>query len=383
MDRGKRHVKAVSYNSKIYMDLKDIIRENALRFLPAKSLFKCTSVCRDWKLLISTPFFAHNQSFSFRGFSGLFYQTSNGLLTFVPLDSKAHGVPDPSLSFLPLPVVVRCSSNGLLCCQDSSKSYYICNPVTKQWKKLPQPNADHGADPAIVLIFEPSLLSFEAEYKLVCAFKSADFDGLEFDIFSSKEGSWRVSGEICFGNRGLLPRSGVYADGVVYWMTNMCSIFGFDLAKERSIIMHGKASMGVLNGKLCSFFFGDKELVIEVLSNAHTNTMAMNSHDPGWRKIRQIQFDVSASSAETAPADSASSDKASVFHMHKIGRGRYGHHRESVLFANHEMVVFQTEKRIVALDLKTSATTVLMTSAESTFERDARFVPYVNSLINL
>ncbi|CAM8997100.1 unnamed protein product [Rhodiola kirilowii] len=85
MDRGKRHVKAANYNAKIYMELKDIIRESALPFLPAKSLFKCTSVCRDWKLQISTPFFAHNQSYSFRGFSGLFCQTLDGPPTFIPL----------------------------------------------------------------------------------------------------------------------------------------------------------------------------------------------------------------------------------------------------------------------------------------------------------
>ncbi|CAM8986665.1 unnamed protein product [Rhodiola kirilowii] len=382
MDRGKRHVKAANYNAKIYMELKDIIRESALPFLPAKSLFKCTSVCRDWKLQISTPFFAHNQSYSFRGFSGLFCQTLDGPPTFIPLDDKAHGVPDPTLSFLPVPIVVRCSSNGLVCCQDSTGAYYISNPVTKHWKKLPRPNGDHGAEPAIVLIFEPSLLSFEAEYKLVCAFKSSDFDGLEFEIFSSTKGSWRISGEIIFGNRRLIPGSGIYTDGVVYWMTDAFSIFGFDLAKERSITIPGRNTLGVMNGKLCSFKFGSRDLTIEVLSNVHTNTMAMNSRESGWKKIRHIEFDASILSGQTTAGDSATGDKASAIHFQMSGRGRYGARSESVLFANHEMVVFQTEKRVIALDLKTSSSSVL-TTAENAFGTDTRFVSYVNSLINL
>uniref|UniRef100_A0A5B7BCM1 F-box protein At3g26010-like beta-propeller domain-containing protein n=1 Tax=Davidia involucrata TaxID=16924 RepID=A0A5B7BCM1_DAVIN len=164
MDRGKRPIKFIGCrNNKIYMDLKDIIREHALPFLPAKSLFRFQGVCRDWKLQISTPFFAHNQSLSFHTFSGIFLQSLGNPPSFVSIDPKSCGVPDPSLKFLPEPVDISASSNGLLCCQGCTgdKAYYICNPVTRQWKKLPKPNGDHGPDPAVVLVFEPSLLNFD------------------------------------------------------------------------------------------------------------------------------------------------------------------------------------------------------------------------------
>jgi hypothetical protein len=52
MDRGKRSNNIIANrNNKIYMDLKDIIREHTLPFLPAKSLFRFKTVCRDSQLL--------------------------------------------------------------------------------------------------------------------------------------------------------------------------------------------------------------------------------------------------------------------------------------------------------------------------------------------
>ncbi|CAL5375657.1 unnamed protein product [Camellia sinensis] len=141
------------------------------------------------------------------------------------------------MKFLPEPIDIRASSNGLICCQGQTgdKPYYICNPVTRQLKKLPKTNADHGLDPAVVLVFEPSLLNFVADYKLVCAFPSVDFDNAtEFEIYSSTDGSWKISGETCFASKKLVPRSGIYVDGVVYWQAKHHGIVAFDLTKDRS-----------------------------------------------------------------------------------------------------------------------------------------------------
>ncbi|KAH7851870.1 hypothetical protein Vadar_017605 [Vaccinium darrowii] len=207
----------------MYMDLRDIIREHALPFLPAKSLFRVQVVCRDWKLQISTPFFAHNQSLSYQSLSGLFCQLPFNPPSFISIDPKSCGVPDPSLTFLPEPVDIRASSNGLICCQGRTglKAYYICNPVTKQWKTLPNSNANH-----------------------------VDFDNAtEFEIYSSSEGAWKVSGEICFASKKLVPRSGVCVDGVVYWQSKVHGIVAFDLTKDRSQLIqgHSGATLGMIN----------------------------------------------------------------------------------------------------------------------------------------
>ncbi|KDP38276.1 hypothetical protein JCGZ_05162 [Jatropha curcas] len=364
MDRGKKSSTSLANkNNRIYMDLKDIIRENALCYLPAKSLRRCTGVCRDWKFHISTPFFAHSQSNSFRDVSGFFCQSSSSLPSFVSLDPIAFGVPDPSLKFLPEPVDIRCSTNGLLCCQGQTgyNAYYICNPVTKQWKKLPKPDGYHGADPALVLVFEPTLLNFVAEYTLICAFPS-DLDGYEFEIYSSNEASWRTSREICFGNRQIVPRSGVHVDGTVYWKSINAGIIAFDLKTERSKLLPGcnacsyysSGALGEVNKKLCYAFKNGTKVTLAELSNAFTNTMQMNNKTKAW-----TMKDVSLT------LDNAWID----------GWARQG----SVLFVGGDVMVIHLGKTLVPYNMRTKE--VKQLTIEDV--HDFRMVPYVNSLVDI
>ncbi|KAM7264662.1 hypothetical protein ACFE04_002345 [Oxalis oulophora] len=355
MDRGNNRNKFYGQtNSKMYLDLKDIIRENALPYLPAKSLFRCTGICRDWKLMISSPFFAHNQAYSFRSISGFFLQSEHKPPSFVSLDQMAYGVPDPSLSFLPEPVQVRSSSNGLVCCQGvtGDKPYYICNPVNKMWKKLPKPEANHGSDPAIVLIFKPSLLNFVAEYTLVCAFPS-DLDGYEFEIYSSKNGTWRVSGEILFGNRKFLPNSGVHVNGVVYWMEHLGrKSMGFDLQAERvQFIPSDGGGLGEINGKLYSGRVNGSRLYVSELANAYTNTMQMNSRVSAWKQKFDVTLEIKSSSNRNVP----------------------------VLFLNDDVAVIQDGESLYSYGLKTK----ILKTLSADFRQNMRLVPYVNGLMEI
>ncbi|XVF62015.1 hypothetical protein PTKIN_Ptkin08bG0182600 [Pterospermum kingtungense] len=369
MDRGKKPTNFYgNKNCKIYMDLKDVIRENALRYLPAKSLFRCTGVCREWKLQISTPFFAHNQSNSFHSTSGFFYQQS-GVPSFLSLDPMAYGVPDPSLSFLPEPVDIRSSSNGLLCCQGQTgyRAYYICNPVTKQWKKLPRPDADHGPDPAVVLIFEPSLLNFIADYKLVCAFPS-ELDGYEFEIYSSEKGSWRTSGEICFGDRKLLPKSGIYVNDTVYWLSSH-GITAFDVHQERSqLLYHAPGTLGMMNGKLCAAHVRGQKLVVSMLFNTHSNTMQMNSNARAWVDMPHINLD-----DVSLPAESYNSSSYSF-------SGRHGHGHGGVVRVAGDVVLLRNGNQFYSYDMKKKASKYL---GEANIDTNSAIVGYVNSLVEL
>ncbi|KAL2905560.1 hypothetical protein RDABS01_004270, partial [Bienertia sinuspersici] len=296
MDKGKNLAKSkvVSKPNKIYMDLQDIMREHALRFLPAKSLHRFKAVCKDWKLQISTPFFEHSQSVDFRSTSGLFCQSPEGSISFISLDPMAYGIPDPELKCFPEPVDLLTSCHGLVCCRGrfGEKAYYICNPVNQHWKKLPKPEADHGQNPSVVLAFEPSLLSFVADYKLICAFPSSDFEGAyEFEIYSSVEDSWKISSEVCFGeNRRILKAGGVHLNGVVYWLSNNFAIIGFDLKKNRvkvipSYEMYGSLTLGIMDGKLCVASKKGSKITTRVLSNEYANTMHMQAGTKLWKKI--------------------------------------------------------------------------------------------------
>ncbi|CAL1376640.1 unnamed protein product [Linum trigynum] len=366
MDRGKKQGKFIANkNNKIYMDLKDIIREVALPFLPAKSLRRCTTVCREWKLQISTPFFAHSQSNSFHDLSGFFCRSTSGEPTFIPLDPMAYGVADPSFSFLPEPVHVRCSSNGLVCCQGRSgqKPYYVCNPVTKQWTKLPKPNADHGSDPSIVIAFEPSLLNFVADYKLICAFPS-DLDGCEFEIYSSATKGWRISNEICFGDSKLMSSPGVYAGGSVYWRSKTRGILAFNLTSERSTIQSSCGysdsssgeicALGFTNGKLAVASITGPRLKVFQLSNTFTNTMQMNSRASAWNMNHEAVIE------------------SFLFEGNRLDQA-------SAMFVGGDTVVIKAAKALVCYNMRTRR----FSTVAADVDFSSKMVPYVNSLVEM
>ncbi|CAA2958787.1 F-box protein At5g49610-like [Olea europaea var. sylvestris] len=360
MDRGKKPGKFLGMlNNTMYMNLSEIIRAHALPFLPAKSLFRFLSVCKDWKLQISTPFFAHNQSICCGSTLGFFRQVSGEPPSLVSDEPKACGVPDPSLKFLPEPVDILSASNGLICCHSrtGNKAYYICNPVTQQWKKLPEPNANHGLQPSTVLVFEPSRLNFEADYKLVCAFPSADFDdATEFEIYSSKEGSWKVSGEICFTSYSVPKKSGVHVNGVVYWKSR--GLLAYDLTKDRSQMLQdyqfGNGVLGAMNGKLCSAYPNGQSITVQVLDNAHSNTMQMGSHARMWAEKQRVVLDVEVVGGPV-------SDLA-------------------VVAASGNKLLVQLARKLYLYDLLTKETKALGIASP---DRDTRYIPYVNSLVSL
>lgn len=366
MDRGKRpsNLLGAMMNYKIYMELKDIVREHALCFLPAKSLFRFQSVCRDWKQQISTPFFAHNQSLAFHTALGFFCQTRGNAASFVACDPKSCGVPDPSLGFLPEPVDIRSSSNGLLCCQarTGDRAYYICNPATKQWKQLPKPNADHGSESSAVIIFQPSLLNFVAEYKVVCAFQSTDFDdALEFEIYSSTENSWKVSGEICFVSGSVSPLAGVHVNNVIYWKFKKGScgsaMIVYDVTKDRSQLLQDyylrAGSLGCLNGKLCLAAVSGRTLVVNILANVHSNTMAMDSRAKMWEQVRRTMFDSKVIGEDGCDA---------------------------VVMVADNILVMKNESKMYSFDLKTEEIKELGSASVC---KGAVCIPYVNSLVNI
>nr|GLL46479.1 F-box protein At5g03970-like [Ipomoea trifida] len=348
-------------NSNLFMD---IIREQALPLLPAKSLFRFLAVCRDWKLNISAPSFHHNQSLSCRGISGLFCQDSDNCIVFIPFHPISSGVPDPSLSFLPEPVDIRASSNGLLCCQgrNENRYYYLYNPVTKEWKTLPKPTARHGSEAALVLIFEPSLLNSVPEYKLICAFRSADFDdATEFDIYTSKNNTWNVSGELCFGARKAALGSGVHVNGVVYWPVVSGGVLSFDLTKDRSQLLDSNYSeatdclLGTFDGRLYKVYNHDDYVLVRVLVDIHRNTMPLDDIDI-WETIHVVYHEHT-----DIPFDEEDFDS-------------------KVVAVRRDILVVDCGNTLYSYDFENKETIPLSEPAEPYYKI---CVPYVNSLVSL
>ncbi|XP_031115454.1 F-box protein At5g49610-like isoform X2 [Ipomoea triloba] len=368
MDQGKRPLNLPSASNS-EDDLSDIIREKALPFLPAKSLFRFLAVCRDWKLHISTPSFHHNQSLCCRNISGLFCQTSVDRNFFIPIHPKSCGVPDSSLSFLPEPVEIRASSNGVLCCQgqDENRYLYLCNPVTKQWKKLPKPTASPmQSEPRLELIFEPLLLNIVPEYKLIRVFQSADFHyATEFEIYTSKNNSWNVSGEILFGVSVYSLGYGVHLNGVIYWTMGNSRTLCFDLTKDRTQILDNGPDdadtdadclLGTFDGRLCKVHIQlpNYEVIVNVLVNIHANTMPLNDADM-WETIQLLDPNTT-----DMPLDDYFDSK--------------------VVAVSRDTVVVESMNNFYSYDFEHMETKTLMSPPQPPEAFYVGWIPYVNSL---
>ncbi|CAA0833831.1 F-box protein, partial [Striga hermonthica] len=154
------------------MEVKDIMKEDILPWLPAKALTRFKSVSKGWNFWIKSPVMAHRQSYTHKSILGFFCQANySHEPDFFTFDQASCGVPDPSLSFLPVSTYVAGSTHGLLVCRTHSEpdQYYVCNPATRTFRKLPSPGLYHGLDSACILAFDPALTNIESYYQLVCA----------------------------------------------------------------------------------------------------------------------------------------------------------------------------------------------------------------------
>ncbi|KAJ8506683.1 hypothetical protein OPV22_007569 [Ensete ventricosum] len=206
--------------------------------LPAKSLLRFRCVSRRWNGIISSNSFVHAHAAAPRLVSGLLYQSSQGTLVYSQFCYATASLPDPSLSFLPEPVVVKASARGLLCCRGRfSMMYYVCNPSTAVWVSLPQPGNLHNYRTEVVLMIDdlPRSNRF-TEFRVVCAFPEVGIPhhvyGLE--TFSTDEWRWATSK---WSPRlgGLLPGSGVVVGGRACWRTTMDTVFMYDPRDEERL----------------------------------------------------------------------------------------------------------------------------------------------------
>lgn len=231
-ERLRAHIKLL--HGEINKPLAAVVRDRVLHYLPACSLLRLRAVAPSWERFISSPIFSHTQSHSNRCISGVFFGSPpSAYVHFAP--ASAHKIPNADLPFLPAcPVSVLCSSNGLLLCLDEvTSTFYVCNPVTAAWSAVPCPPCHSGKDPAAVLIFLPGIYNFRPDYSIVLPFRIGDaYSGvIGFQTFSSSAGEWWVSNEMC-EVESLHSGSGIVAGSAAYWRTTMCTVVRYDPATD-------------------------------------------------------------------------------------------------------------------------------------------------------
>ncbi|KAG8372341.1 hypothetical protein BUALT_Bualt12G0056000 [Buddleja alternifolia] len=162
-----------------------------LLFLPAKSLIRFQSVCKQWQSLISVPSFYHlhtlrlchrpkpQPSFLLRSTTSHFLYCSPNVKKLVPFRIKC-----------PFVKILQCC-NGLLLLEGKNtphggKHYYIYNPTTGKFRKLLTNNDDKKKTfRALCLLFDPSK---SPHYEVVCF--RIDNDSSWFEVYHSKSNSW-------------------------------------------------------------------------------------------------------------------------------------------------------------------------------------------------
>ncbi|CAL1399793.1 unnamed protein product [Linum trigynum] len=359
--------------------IKDVIKHQVLTYLPAKSVCRFRAVAKDWNNWISAPLFAHKQSVCFTEISGLFSQFPGDEPCFTPFDRHSCGVPTPSLSFLPEKVEVRATDGGLVCCRSHLGSYYICNPVTKQWTKLPEPIMYHGPKAALGLSFEPSPSSFSAHYQLVCAVVTTisspiddddDDDPLvvvSFEIYSSRSGEWRVCGAMyCDGDLGSpeIVGDGLCLNGFMYWETGGGKVLTFDVQNEECGVLtlppgHGpQGSLGFMDGELC--------YLLPITSRWELDVEEEEEEEGGGLQAAVIQV----------YGDMDMKLKRVI----SVDYGAREHCSRVLALVRDKVVIAVFGTQIVAYDVEAENGELIGTARDDGFER---FLPYVNSLVGV
>lgn len=335
------------------MRLRDVVEEHALRFLPAKSVCRFKAVSREWRERIARPIFPYEQSSSFRSTSGYFNKYFYSP-QFLSLNGRAYGVPSPTLTFLPEPVAIRSSCNGLLLCQSKDGKYYVCNPVTKEQDVLPWPKFYHGEVPRAVLTFDPER-NFEGSYQVICPFTEFGEPYMYFEIYSSVTRTWEFIDDDCIRlGESEFKDNGFYVNGVSYWETLDGVLLAFDM-KDKFCLVQEIPKQRIQD---CTMSFMEGEICYVSAYVETGNTCVIDIH-AGFSMNLKCSFDVE---------------------LPLVLRGAVRGRAQVLPCVNGDCLVCVVGNGAFAFYPKDESVVVIR---EDGIEFGTEFVPYVNSLIPL
>ncbi|KAJ7951247.1 F-box/kelch-repeat protein [Quillaja saponaria] len=216
-DEGNKEISAVSLD----MILPDDLLERILVYLPIASIFRAGSVCKRWHEIISSRRFLWNFSevLSQKPWYFMFTSSDEPIgYSYDPILRKWYGIElpciDTSNSFI-------ASSCGLVCFMDndSRSELCVCNPITKQSKKLEEPPGFKFSDYSAHAIS----VNRASQGYTIAVVKSKQVPGnffqwdISIHIYDSGTMMWLTSlTEVLTGWRG--GDESVICDGVLYFL---------------------------------------------------------------------------------------------------------------------------------------------------------------------
>ncbi|XVE90265.1 hypothetical protein DITRI_Ditri20bG0065000 [Diplodiscus trichospermus] len=218
----------------------DLLTEILLR-LPTKSLIKFKCVSKQWLSIISNPDFC---------LSHTLHHQCNGFLSPTALLLKGDCFTPPSeFSIVPLKhyskvpffyyildsdIRILQSCNGLLLCESNRPNYFICNPTTKNFRRIYCPRNSYYnslSKFSVSLAFDPLK---SPDYKIICIWESyREPSKFNLDIYSSKTGFWDVSiTTFEVDDESIDLKDGVFCNGRIHWCGYGNEMLYFDVENE-------------------------------------------------------------------------------------------------------------------------------------------------------
>ncbi|AAD30261.1 putative F-box/LRR-repeat/kelch-repeat protein [Arabidopsis thaliana] len=230
------------------MDLSSDLVEEILSRVPARSLVRLRSTCKQWEALIAEPRFVNKhlshmryreQQFTVFNNEHIVSPLFGSTTSYVGIDFNK---PENCGVKLPFPIALSPAINishcdGLLLYVTKSM-LLVANPLLsqKRWIKCSE-GFDHSMDAyGLGYLFNQS--SGFYDYKVVrfrCGIKNSS----RVEVYAFKSDSWKVVVDTNFGGFDGLPLSSVCLRGTPYWLgynksgNELMSIQSFDFSKER------------------------------------------------------------------------------------------------------------------------------------------------------
>ncbi|XP_068664737.1 F-box/kelch-repeat protein At3g61590-like isoform X1 [Aristolochia californica] len=227
--------------------LPDDLLERILAYLPVASIFRAGSVCKRWNELVNARNFLWNSSNDLSQRPWYFMFTSSddpGGYAYDPILRKWYSFELPCIK---APNWIIASSCGLVCFMDNSSrsQLYVCNPITKEWKRLEDlPGLKFSDYSALAISVDRKSWVYSIA---VAKSKQVPDDFLQWDlsihIYDSESKSWvTAKTEVLTGWRGgdeSIICNGVfycliYSTGVVGGAENRHGLIMYDLSTRSS-----------------------------------------------------------------------------------------------------------------------------------------------------
>ncbi|XP_059459050.1 F-box/kelch-repeat protein At3g61590 [Corylus avellana] len=216
-DDGNQEATGVS----LELMLPDDLLERILACLPIASIFRAGCVCKRWHEIVSSNKFFWNFSNVLSQKPWYFMFTSSEEPTgyaYDPILRKWYGIELPQIRAPDWSIASSCGLVGFMD-TDSRSELYVCNPITKCWKKLEEPPGLKFPDYSALAI---SVNRISHGYNITVV-KSKEVPGnffqwdISIHIYDSETIMWTTSlTEVLAGWRG--GDESVICDGVLYFL---------------------------------------------------------------------------------------------------------------------------------------------------------------------